>query len=52
VLALVQEEVVDSIKEYWRYDPSTNRMGHKLAFPLLPPPKMDKPIGLQLGVRI
>jgi hypothetical protein len=40
--------VDSSKKEYMHYDPSTNKMGHKLAFPLPPPPKMDKSVGLQL----
>jgi hypothetical protein len=47
VLALVQEEAGDYVKkkEYMRYEPSSNRMAHKSAYPLPPPPKVDKPGG-------
>jgi hypothetical protein len=45
-LALVQE-AEDSVKkkEYIRYEPSSNRMAHKFAYLLPPPPKVDKPGG-------
>jgi hypothetical protein len=44
-LALVQEEAMDSRKKsgYICYDSSFNWSGHKSAYPLPPPPKLDKP---------
>jgi hypothetical protein len=43
-LALVQEEDVDVGKkrEYMRFDPSSSKVVLKPAFPLPPPPKLDK----------
>jgi hypothetical protein len=44
-LALVQEEALDSgrKKKLRCYEPFVNKMIHKPAFPLLSPPKLDKP---------
>jgi hypothetical protein len=45
-LALVQKEALDNgkKKEYIRYEPFTNRQVHRSAYPLLVPPKLDKPL--------
>jgi hypothetical protein len=43
-LALVHEEALDAgKKEYRRYELLSNRQVHKSAYPLLVPPKLDKP---------
>jgi hypothetical protein len=46
-LTLVQEEASDSMqkKDYGHYEPSSNRLAHKFAYPLPPLLKLDKHVG-------